>query len=119
MKAQSAEPQSVIDLVPQILHLNMSRCKRAALHNRSNGNNLLTHSSHVGCNSIERKHNTMTRTTPTLSQSGLLAVLLARQHYKAVQLARRRARFRQMRTAFLSAFRRPFSARQEPLLCEN
>jgi hypothetical protein len=61
----------------------------------------------------------MTKMTPTLSQSGLLAVLLERQHYKAVQLARRRARFRQMRTAFLSAFSRPCSACHEPLLCKN
>jgi hypothetical protein len=33
----------------------------------------------------------MTRSTPTLTQSGLLAVLLQRQHYKVIQLARRRA----------------------------
>jgi hypothetical protein len=33
----------------------------------------------------------MTRSTPTLTQSGLLAVLLQRQHYKVIQLAWRRA----------------------------
>jgi hypothetical protein len=33
----------------------------------------------------------MTRSTPTLTQSGLLAVLLQRQRYKVVQLAWRRA----------------------------
>jgi hypothetical protein len=33
----------------------------------------------------------MRELTPTLTQSGLLAVLLQRQHYKVIQLARRRA----------------------------
>jgi hypothetical protein len=33
----------------------------------------------------------MTRSTPTLTQSGLLAVLLQRQHYKVIQLTWRRA----------------------------
>ena len=33
----------------------------------------------------------MTKSTPTLTQSGLLAVLLQRQRYKVIQLARRRA----------------------------
>ncbi len=58
----------------------------------------------------------MSRTTPTLTQSGLLAVLLERQHRKAMQLARRRARVRQMRTAFLSAFSRRCSAFHERLI---
>ena len=50
----------------------------------------------------------MTKMTPTLTQSGLLAVLLERQQCKAVRLARRRARFRQRRTAILRAQGRPF-----------
>ncbi len=33
----------------------------------------------------------MRKVTPTLTQSGLLAVLLQRQRYKVIQLARRRA----------------------------
>jgi hypothetical protein len=41
----------------------------------------------------------MTRSTPTLTQSGLLAVLLQRQHYKFIQLAQRRAHRRHMRAA--------------------
>jgi len=45
----------------------------------------------------------MSKSTPTLTQSGLLAVLLERQHYKFMQRARRRARFRRMRTASLKA----------------
>ena len=41
----------------------------------------------------------MTKSTPTLSltQSGLLAVLLQRQRYRVFQLARRRAHRKQMR----------------------
>ena len=38
--------------------------------------------------------------TPTLTQSGLLAVLLQRQRYKVIQLARRRAGREKMRAAF-------------------
>jgi hypothetical protein len=33
---------------------------------------------------------------PTLTQSGLLGILLDRQHYKAVKLARRRAMWRSL-----------------------
>ena len=43
----------------------------------------------------------MTRSTPTLTQSGLLAVLLQRQHYKVIQLARRRAHRKHMLAALL------------------
>ena len=38
-----------------------------------------------------RKNYVMTKSNLTLTQSGLLAVLLQRQHYKIIQLARRRA----------------------------
>ena len=38
----------------------------------------------------------MNRSTPTLTQSGLLAVLLRRQHCKAVHATRRRVRMRQV-----------------------
>jgi hypothetical protein len=41
----------------------------------------------------------MRELTPTLTQSGLLAVLLQRQHYKVIQLARRRAHRRHMPAA--------------------
>jgi hypothetical protein len=44
----------------------------------------------------------MTRSTPTLTQSGLLAVLLQRQHYKVLQLAWRRAHRKHMRAALWS-----------------
>ena len=42
----------------------------------------------------------MTKSTPTLTQSGLLAVLLQYQRYKVFQLARRRARRKQVRAVF-------------------
>jgi hypothetical protein len=44
----------------------------------------------------------MTKSTPTLTQSGLLAVLLQRQRYKVIQLARRRAHRKHVRAAFWS-----------------
>ena len=44
----------------------------------------------------------MTKLTPTLTQSGLLAVLLQRQRYKVFQLARRRAHRKHLRAAFWS-----------------
>ncbi len=42
----------------------------------------------------------MTKSTQTLTQSGLLPVLLQRQRYKVIQLARRRAQSKRVRTAF-------------------
>ena len=44
----------------------------------------------------------MRKLTPTLTQSGLLAVLLQRQRYKISQLAWRRAQRNQMRAALWS-----------------
>jgi hypothetical protein len=54
----------------------------------------------------------MTKSIPTLSltQSGLLAVLLQRQRYRVFQLARRRAHRKQMRAALWSTLTRPFRA---------
>jgi len=48
-----------------------------------------------------RKNYVMT-STATLTQSGLLAVLLQRQRHKVIELARRRARLQQVRTVFWS-----------------
>ena len=42
----------------------------------------------------------MTKSTQTLTQSGMLAVLLQRQRYKLFQLARRSAHRKRMRAAF-------------------
>ena len=42
----------------------------------------------------------MTKSTPTLTQSGLLAVLLQRQRYKVFQLARRSAHRKRVHAAF-------------------
>jgi hypothetical protein len=42
----------------------------------------------------------------TLTQSGLLAVLLQRQRYKVIELARRRAHREQIRTGFRSTLNR-------------
>ena len=58
----------------------------------------------------------MTNSTPTLTltQSGLLAVLLQRQRYAVIQLARRRAHRKQLRAAFwntLTWLRRALTAR--------
>ncbi len=44
----------------------------------------------------------MRKLTPTLTQSGLLAVLLQRQRYKISQLAWRRAQRKHMRAALLN-----------------
>ena len=49
-----------------------------------------------------RKDYVMTKSNLTLTQSGLLAVLLQRQRYKIIQLARRRAHGRQVRAPFWS-----------------
>jgi hypothetical protein len=52
----------------------------------------------------------MTKSTPTLTQSGLLAILLQYQRYKVFQLARRRARRKQVRAAFWITFAWPWHA---------
>jgi hypothetical protein len=49
--------------------------------------------------------------TPTLTQSGLLALLLERQRYKAIELAGRRARRERMRAAFWRTAAQLFHAR--------
>jgi hypothetical protein len=52
----------------------------------------------------------MTKSTPTLTQSGLLAVLLQRQRYKTSQLAWRRAQRNHMRAALWSTLTWPWRA---------
>src|SRR5438552_2321318 len=53
----------------------------------------------------------MTKSTPTLTQSGLLAVLLQRQRYKVIQLAWRGAHRKHVRAAVWSTLTWPFRAR--------
>jgi hypothetical protein len=48
----------------------------------------------------------MTKSTPTLTQSGLLAVLLQRQRYRVFQLARRRAQRKRVHAAFSNTLTR-------------
>jgi hypothetical protein len=57
----------------------------------------------------------MRKLTPTLTQSGLLAVLLQRQRYKISQLARRGAQRNQMRAALWSTLTWPWRALATPV----
>jgi hypothetical protein len=57
----------------------------------------------------------MTRSTATLTQSGLLAVLLQRQHYKVIYLAWRRAHRKHMRAALWSTLTWPWRALRAPM----
>src|SRR5438477_12358765 len=57
----------------------------------------------------------MRKLTPTLAQSGLLAVLLQRQRYKISQLAWRRAQRKHMRAAFWSTLTWPWRALTAPV----
>jgi hypothetical protein len=50
----------------------------------------------------------MSKSTPTLAQSGLLAVLFQRQRYRLFQLARRRAHRKHLRTAIWSILTWPW-----------
>jgi hypothetical protein len=52
----------------------------------------------------------MTNSIPTLTQSGLLALLLQRQRYKVVLLAWRRGRRKHMRAALWSTLTWPWRA---------
>ncbi len=61
----------------------------------------------------------MRKLTPTLTQSGLLAVLLQRQRYMVFQLARRRAQRKQMRAALWTTFTWPWRALTAPTLVDD
>ena len=52
----------------------------------------------------------MRKLTQTLTQSGLLAVLLKRQRYKVIQLAQRRAHRKDMRAALWNTLTWPYRA---------
>ena len=51
---------------------------------------------------MKNRKNYVITSAPTLTQSGLLAVLLQRQRYKVIELARRRAQRQQARAVFRS-----------------
>ena len=63
----------------------------------------------------------MTKSTPTLTltQSGLLGVLLQRQRYAVIELALRRAHRQHMRATFWSALTRPWRALTVPRLIDD
>ena len=61
----------------------------------------------------------MTQLTPTLTQSGLLVVLLQRQRYKVIQLAWRRAQRRHLHAVFWSILACPFRALTAPRLVND
>ena len=61
----------------------------------------------------------MRKSTPTLTQSGLLAVLLQRQRYQVFQLARRHAHRKHLRAAFWSTLIWPFRALTAPKLLDD
>ena len=58
----------------------------------------------------------MRQLIPTLTQSGLLAVLLQRQRYKVIQLAQRRAYHKHMRAALWNTLTWPYRALTAPTL---
>jgi len=58
----------------------------------------------------------MRKLTQTLTQSGLLAVLLKRQDFKVIQLARRRAHRKHMRAAIWNTLTWPYRALTAPRL---
>jgi len=61
----------------------------------------------------------MRKLTPTLTQSGLLAVFLQRQRYMVFQLARRRAQRKQMRSALWSTLTWLWRAVTAPKLLDD
>jgi len=61
----------------------------------------------------------MRKLTPTLTQSGLLAVLLQHQRYKVFKVARRRAHRKQMRAALWSTLTWPWRVLTAPRLVED
>jgi hypothetical protein len=61
----------------------------------------------------------MRKLTPTLTQSGLLAVLLQYQRYKVLEVARRRAHRKQMRAALWSTLTWPWRVLTAPKLLSD
>ena len=61
----------------------------------------------------------MRQLIPTLTQSGLLAVLLQRQRYKVIQLARRRAQRKHVRAALWNTLTWPYRALTAPTLIDD
>jgi len=63
----------------------------------------------------------MTKSTPTLTltQSGLLALLLRRQRYAVIELAQRHTHRQRMRAAFWSALTWPWHARTAPRFVDD
>jgi hypothetical protein len=61
----------------------------------------------------------MRKLIPTLAQSGLLAVLLQRQHYKIIQLAQRRAHRKHMRAALRNTLTWPYRALTTPTFVDD
>jgi hypothetical protein len=57
----------------------------------------------------------MTKSTPTLTQSGLLAVLLQRQRYKIIQLASRRAQREHMHADLWNILTWPWRSLTAPM----
>jgi hypothetical protein len=67
----------------------------------------------------KQKDYVMRKLTPTLTQSGLLAVLLQRQHYKVTQLAWRRARRKHIHAALWNTLTWPYRALTAPTLVRD
>jgi hypothetical protein len=65
------------------------------------------------------KNYVMAKSTPTLTQSGMLAVLLRYQRYKVIQLARRRAHRKQMRAVLWSTLTWPWRTLTAPKLLDD
>jgi hypothetical protein len=63
----------------------------------------------------KQKDYVMRKLTPTLTQSGLLAVLLERQRYKTSQLALRRAQHKHMQATLWSTLILPLQALTVPV----
>jgi len=61
----------------------------------------------------------MTKSTLTLTQSGLLAVLLQRQRYKVFQMARRYAQRKRVRAVFWNAVTWMWCASRGPTLLND
>jgi hypothetical protein len=61
----------------------------------------------------------MRKLIPTLTQSGLLAVLLQRQRYKVIQLAQRRAHRKHTRATLWNTLTWPYRALTTPTLVSD
>ncbi|PYJ17225.1 MAG: hypothetical protein DME96_06665, partial [Verrucomicrobia bacterium] len=90
--------------------LGFARQETVNLSENTPGSALTDEVNYIVFGQEKQKDYSMRKLPPTLTQSGLLAVLLQRQRYRVIQLARRRAQRKHVRAALWNTLTWPYRA---------